>query len=162
MFRRFSRKGPRTPVPPWASHMSSAEWHDFQVDVEAALRALASGFQIAATEAMVTVDLDGKQAVFGLSNPIQWYTQLPPDQRHAEIGRHFRTVIQAYRHADEDAQAARDWSLARQQLRIRLYAEDVLPGAELVARDVGPGLLAVLVRDLPETIATVRPEALSA
>lgn len=143
-------------VPEWASMFVPGEWAWFVTTLAADLdrRGLTHRFDVDA--GCVHVEVTGPVPnVLGLQNLAQLCRGRPREAWAEAVRQHFDVAfdVKDGRAAEE---LARDWSLAREKVKLRLYREDNLPDVPLVTWRVAEGLVAVLTFDLPETVISVR------
>jgi hypothetical protein len=153
-------RGRPEPGPPWASSLDSRGFARFEALLGAdmrrrgwACRREADGLHVEAA------DLPGGRQLFGLSNLAQVCGQIDPGEWAAEIRAHFDTmaVVQAI---GDDLFA--DFERCRPNLRLRLMTADarVVDALKVIRYPIARGLTAVLVLDLPTSVATIpRDEA---
>jgi hypothetical protein len=143
-------------APDWASMFAAEEWAWFMTTLSADLdrRSLTHRFDI--DTGCVHVDVTGAVPnVLGLQNLAQVCRGRPRDAWAEAVRHHFDVAfdVKDGRAAEE---LAKDWGLAREKVKLRLYREESLPDVPLVTWHVAEGLVAVLTFDLPETVMSVR------
>lgn len=150
-----SRKSAAEP-PPWAGFFSGNEYARFRAAVEQDLRGrgLEPAFQ---DDGSVVVHPAGDETTLGLANLAQLCDGSEESDWPALIDEHMSTMIASLFAVDEP-----NWEEARPLLRLRLWAQvDVeSTGMEVVGIPVADDLVAVLVLDFPERIASVHPDLL--
>jgi hypothetical protein len=132
------------------------EWAWFMATVAADLegRDLEHRFEVDA--GCVHVELAGPLPnVLGLQNLAQ-ICRARPREAWADAVRHHFDVAFDVKDGATAEELAKDWSLAREKVKLRLYLEESLPSVPLVTWHVAEGLVAVLTFDLPETVISVR------
>jgi hypothetical protein len=143
--------------PEWASMFAPEEWAWFVATLAADLdrRRITHRFDMEA--GCLHIDVVGPVPnVLGLQNLAQICRARPRDAWAAAMRQHFDIALDPNNSKGAD-ELAKDWSLAREALKIRLYREDHLPnGVELVTWHVAEGLVAVLTFDLPDSVISVR------
>ena len=154
----------REPAPPaWASFWSGAQYTSFLELVKSELTR--RGLQFRMGDGVVHVlDENGgtKTNDLGLQNVAQ-KCRGASDSAWPDILRgHFEQVIGSGRDEIDEAMArANDLGAVREQIKLRLYPRAMmasLPEGALVTWPVADDLLAVLVLDLPQSVATVGGE----
>ena len=143
-------------APDWAAMFAAEEWARFITMLAADLdrRSIRHRFDVDAV--CVHCDISGAvQNVLGLQNLAQICRGRPRDAWAEAIRHHFDVALEVKdgRAAEE---LARDWGLAREKVKLRLYRDESLPDVPLVTWHVAEGLVAVLTFDLPETVVSVR------
>ena len=142
--------------PDWASMFAPAEWAWFVATLGADLDRRGVTHRFDMEEGCLHLDVVSPiPNVLGLQNLAQICRALPRDGWAAAMRQHFDIALDPSnsRGADE---LAKDWSLARGAVKIRLYREDHLPSVPLVTWHVAEGLVAVLTFDLPDSVISVR------
>ena len=154
----------REPAPPaWASFWSGAQYTSFLELVKSELTR--RGLQFRMGDGVVHVlDENGgtKTNDLGLQNVAQ-KCRGASDSAWPDILRgHFEQVIGTGRDEIDEAMArANDLGAVREQIKLRLYPRAMmasLPEGTLITWPVADDLLAVLVLDLPQSVATVGGE----
>lgn len=149
-------------VPDWASFFSPAEHTAFRIEVEEYLRR--HGFEYRMGDGVFWMVPPGGDAVeqFGLQNLAQVCHQVGQPGFAEVIRNHFDSMWKGRDDRDTAEALSDDLERALPYLKLRLYRAEMLErtGADLVSREVAPGLAAVLCFDLPQTVATVGPNAL--
>ena len=151
---RFGRGSGEPPeqVPEWAPYFTAATYAEFLEQVDTALRD--RGIVFRRGDGFVEAETELGPRTWGLANLAQLCNATPRENWAAVIGEH----VEKLRRTDE---ASND--LAAEQalplLRLRLWRRDDLPpGVPLLGRPVADDLVAAIVVDLPESLASVRPE----
>lgn len=144
--------------PDWAPFFSPEEWALFVAAVSDDLEGRAVRHSIDADEGNVRVDLPAGSRVpdvLGLQSIAQVCRARPRGAWGHAIKHHFDVAFDS---TDGDAAEllARDWSLAKSRVKLRLYGEELVPGVPIVTWPVADRLLAVLSFDLPDTVISVR------
>jgi hypothetical protein len=144
-------------VPAWAAAFAPEEWAWLVATLASDLDARGLVHRIDLDTGCVHVE-DADPNVLGLSNLLQVCRARPRDAWPALMKHHFDVAFDAQqaRTADE---LSRDWSLARDHVKLRLYERDTLPDVPLVTWEIADGLVAVLTFDLPDTVISVHLEA---
>jgi len=143
-------------APDWASMFVAEEWARFITTLAADLdrRGIKHRFDI--DTGCVHCDVAGSVPnVLGLQNLAQ-VCRGRPREAWAEAVRHHFDVALDVKDGRAAEELARDWSLAREKVKLRLYREESLPEVPLVTWHVADGLVAVLTFDLPATVISVR------
>jgi hypothetical protein len=143
-------------APDWASMFVAEEWAWFITTVASDLdrRAVSHRFDIDA--GCVHCEVTGNVPnVLGLQNLAQICRGRPRDAWAEAVRHHFDVAFDVKDGATAE-ELAKDWSLAREKVKLRLYREENLPAVPLVTWHVAEGLVAVLTFDLPETVISVR------
>ena len=143
-------------APDWASMFAAEEWAWFITTLATDLdrRGITHRFDI--DTGCVHCDVSGSVPnVLGLQNLAQICRGRPRDAWAEAVRHHFDVALDVKdgRAAEE---LAKDWSLAREKVKLRLYREESLPDVPLVTWHVAEGLVAVLTFDLPDTVISVR------
>ena len=143
--------------PDWAPMFAPEEWAWFVATLAADLdgRGITHRFDMEA--GCLHLDVVGPiPNVLGLQNLAQICRARPRDAWAALMRHHFDIALDPSNSKGAD-DLAKDWTLARDALKIRLYREDHLPsGVQLVTWHVAEGLVAVLTFDLPDSVISVR------
>jgi hypothetical protein len=146
--------------PAWAPFFSPEEWALFVAAVSDDLEGREVQHSIDADEGNVRVDLPAGSRVpdvLGLQNIAQ-VCHARPRAAWADTIRHHFDVAFDSKDGEAAEVLAKDWSLAKTKVKVRLYGEELVPGVPLVNWPVAEGLLAVLSFDLPDTVISVRRE----
>ncbi|MBI2933343.1 MAG: hypothetical protein HYY16_16990 [Planctomycetes bacterium] len=150
--------GSRDDVPDWAKFFPSESYLAFVTALAEDMHRRKARFELA--DGIVAVRRRGRaRQEFGLQNLAQFCHQMPREEWASIIARHFDTLFHI------DAQAARldrlaeNFERVRSCLKIRLYPSDMRGLDFVVRRESAPGLTAVLVYDLPNSVATVHPDS---
>lgn len=151
---RFGRDDEDAPaaVPEWAPFFTADTYRAFLAQVDAALHE--RGITFRRGEGFVEAETELGPRTWGLANLAQLCNATTQDNWPEVIGEH----VEKLRRTDE---AGND--LVAEQalplLRLRLWRRDDLPaGVPLLGRPVADDLVAAIVVDLPESLASVRPE----
>ncbi|MDB4944411.1 MAG: hypothetical protein JWP97_3945 [Labilithrix sp.] len=146
-------------VPGWAATFVPEEWAWFMATVATDLDARNVKHAIDVDSGTVETETPGTGAphLLGLANLVQVCRANGRDHWPALVKHHFDIAFEAA-HTNAAERLARDWSLAREHVKLRLYVRDNLPDVPLVTWEVADELLAVLTFDLPETVISVRLE----
>jgi hypothetical protein len=142
--------------PDWASMFAPEEWAWFVATLAADLdrRGVTHRFDMEA--GCLHLDVVGPiPNVLGLQNLAQICRATPRDRWAGAMRHHFDIALDPNNSKSAD-ELAKDWSLARGAVKIRLYREDHLPSVQLVTWHVAEGLVAVLTFDLPDSVISVR------
>ena len=144
-------------VPDWASMLAAEEWAWFITTLAADLERRAITHRIDIDAGCVNVEVPGPVPnVLGLQNLAQ-ICRGRPREAWAEAIRHHFDVALDVKDGTTAEELAKDWTLAREKVKLRLYREENLPPAvPLVTWHVAEGLVAVLAFDLPDTVISVR------
>ncbi len=143
-------------APEWASMFAPDEWAWFVATLVADLdgRGITHRFDMEA--GCLHIDVVGPVPnVLGLQNLAQICRARRRDAWAGAMKSHFDIALDPRNSKGAD-ELAKDWGLARDAVKIRLYREDHLPSLELVTWHVAEGLVAVLTFDLPESVISVR------
>ncbi|HSV75258.1 MAG TPA: hypothetical protein VLH79_16000 [Chthonomonadales bacterium] len=150
------------PKPEWSVFFSAAEWRRFIEVVCAALESTGRAYRIDAPSGVVYLESGDAESALGLTNLAQMCHAVgDPGEWPEIVARHFQALSQAVDPFEAGGQEAleADFDRARPVLKVRLYPVDYTE-ADLVAFPVADGIIAALTYDLPQTVVTVRPEAL--
>jgi hypothetical protein len=156
----MSKRGDDTAgtVPSWASILAPEEWAWFVATLAADLERRKIAHRIDMDTGCVHLELSTDVPnVIGLSNLLQVCRGRPRDAWDGAIRHHFDVAfdVKDGRTAEE---LSKDWRLARERVKLRLYVRANLPELPLVTWEIADGLVAVLAFDLPETVISVRLE----
>jgi hypothetical protein len=155
---RLFRRDP----PEWAGFMAAEEFRRFDHLLRQELRATGVPHRVDMNQGMVHVQHpDGEPHHLGLGNLAQ-VCHGDPEQMPEHIAQHLRLMIAGHAERESFVESLQgNWEAAAPYLKLRLYPAELGPAAEhLVARRPAEGLLAALVLDLPDSIASVTPELL--
>ncbi len=142
--------------PEWASMFVPEEWAWFIATLTSDLDRRALTHRIDMEAGCVHVELTGPVPnVIGLQNLAQVCRARPRAEWPDVLHHHFDVAFDVKDGATAE-ELAKDWDLAREKVKLRLYREDHLPAVPLVTWHVSEGLVAVLTFDLPETVISVR------
>jgi hypothetical protein len=142
--------------PEWASMFAPEEWAWFVATLAAELDRRGVRHRVDMEAGCLHVEVTGPVPnVLGLQNLAQSCRSRPRDGWAALMKNHFDIALdpKSSKGADD---LAKDWDLARDAVKIRLYRDDHLPSVQLVTWHVAEGLVAVLTFDLPDAVVTVR------
>jgi hypothetical protein len=152
--RLFRRRGGEEPSPPpeWASFLTPEEWQAFVAEVRRALDGVGLPYRL---DPDGFVQFEGSPGQAGLVNLAQMCHASDRADWPELVRTHFRQLLAAEARDTETLGADEALPL----LRLRLWPREQVPeGLDLVARPFADDLLAALVLDLPETVASVKPE----
>jgi hypothetical protein len=139
-------------APGWASFMQAEEYRAFEAAVAADLEG--RGLTVRIVDDGAFVGEGEEERVYGLSNLAQLCHQLDRGEWTTAIASHFTNTFDAQTALERIA----DYGYAKDLLKVRVYrSADYRPEdlAHLVKRTLSPELVAVLVADLPTTVATI-------
>ena len=144
-------------VPDWAAMFAAEEWAWFIATLAADLDGRGITHRIDVDAGCVNVEIPGPVPnVLGLHNLAQ-ICRGRPREAWAEAMRHHFDVAFDVKDGTTAEELAKDWTLAREKVKLRLYREENLPPAvPLVTWHVADGLVAVLAFDLPDTVISVK------
>lgn len=145
-------------VPTWASFFDDGEYETFMRVVE---DDLARRGEISIEDGVAELEIEGGgQHRLGLQNLAQLCNQVDREQWDALVREHFDRVIVSTHTHDLEA-IGRDFEQVRRIVKVRLYARDSLGDLtdSTIHRALGEDLVAVLVYDLPDAVATVPTDA---
>jgi len=155
--RRTRDAGPRA-VPGWADFLEPEQLRAFMEVLELALAE--RELEAVQREGVVAVALpDGRPLQLGLRNLAQRCAHLEPGRWADVVGEHIDTLLGA--EAEVDAIDRADFDAVRPLLKVRLYPSEALEQSQadaVILAHPCPGLAAVLVYDLPNTVSSV-PQA---
>ncbi len=146
-------------VPSWASILRTRGVGVVRRDARRRARRRGVPHRIDMETGCIHVDRQGDAPnILGLSNLLQ----ICPRSSRARPGpapshAHFDVAFDVKDGATAE-QLAKDWTLARERVKLRLYVRSNLPDVPLVTWELAEGLVAVLTFDLPETVISVRLE----
>lgn len=148
-------------TPQWASFFPAGQFPQFIAAVEQELGR--RGFVHRLADGVVHIERAGQpESPFGLQNLAQkCFASGDEAAWPTVIAEHFQSVVDAEKHHADLQERAKTLAGVRHQLKLRLFPEDMAAGLsedQLVFRRPAAGLLAVLVIDLPTTVATVSVE----
>lgn len=146
-------------VPAWASFFEPVEWAFFRSLVDEALgrRGVTPEWWEDGT-AVAFVHGEHGTVTMGTGNLAQMLHQVPNrDDWRKMVGHHVRVFFGALADAVDNAEAAgSDFSAVKDELKIRLFPEAAATeNVPVLSIPVMPGVVAVLVRDLPDSVVTV-------
>lgn len=154
-------------APAWAAPLDAGGHHAFLVALEADMSVRGRPYRI--EDGFVVTDLGAPgmspDTELGLMNLAQLCAALPREQWPLAIKQHFDNLASAARDDAELDQIGTDLDRVRHLLKVRVYPSDELGGIPLEppARwEIGPGLVAAFVYDLPTSVRTVSPGHLAA
>ncbi len=145
-------------VPTWASFFDEDEYESFMRVVE---DDLARRGEISIEDGVAELEIEGGgQHRLGLQNLAQLCNQVDHEQWDALVREHFDRVIVSTHTHDLEA-IGRDFDQVRKIVKVRLYARESLGDLteSTIHRALGEDLVAVLVYDLPDAVATVPTDA---
>jgi hypothetical protein len=145
-------------VPAWANFFDDDAFGAFVAEVE---RDLARRGHAVIEDGVADLEIDGgDRHRLGLQNLAQLCNQVERDDWPELVREHFDRVILSTHTHDLDA-LGHDFEAVKPLLKVRLYARESLGELETntVHRPMGEELVAVLVYDLPDAVATVPVEA---
>ena len=150
--------GREDPVPGWAEFFQAEDFRIFMAALRQDLAGRAIPHEVdAAAGGVRLTQPDGDSQTLGLLNLAQVCHQAPRGEWPELIARHLTLSLDiAGAGADFVESLETDFARAKSKLKLRLYPEDYANrGLPLVYQPVADGLIAVLVYDLPESIASV-------
>jgi hypothetical protein len=143
-------------APEWAAMFAPEEWAWFVATLVAELDRRGITHRIDMEAGCLHVEVLGPVPnVLGLQNLAQMCRARPRDGWPGLFRHHFDIALDPKSSRNAEA-LAKDWDLARDAVKIRLYREDHLPSVQLVTWHVAEGLVAVLTFDLPDRVVSVR------
>jgi hypothetical protein len=146
----------RGAVPEWAAFLSPDDYAAFRTALQAELTAQGLAHRLDARAGTVTIPREGEPAQLGLQNLAQVCGQVAREEWPAVIRRHLEIILVGSPASTELLDAlAGDYERAREVLKVRLYPAGYGGEVPLVSEPVADDLVAVLVYDLPDSIATV-------
>lgn len=161
-FLKFWRKEPKASAPEWASFLTPLQYEAFEAAVRAEVAKLGS-FEMADGVIHLQPHDGSEPQRLGLRNVARKCVNAPMERFPQIIEEHFATVFGP--NSDRALAAALEASAesAAPYLKPRLFEEASVAALvhHLVYRPVAPGILAVLVMDLPNTVATVSAETVA-
>lgn len=143
-------------VPVWASFFDAEAWTLFTTLVEEGVRRRNMEPRWFDQSSAVEFDHPERGTLkMGLSNLAQMLHQVPD---HSEwkrmIGHHLRVFFASLDEVEELKQSA--FAEAKDELKVRLYpAVQITDDVPVISLPVMPGIVAVLARDLPDSVVTV-------
>ena len=146
---------PSDRVPEWASFLSPKQYQAFLAAVEGELRRRGADYRLGEAEVVISDDH------FGLLNLAQMCHQAPRKQWADLVRQYFEDVFMA-RAAAERPPRIEPLAEAGPSLRVRLMPPEAAAGIQGAKKEIAPGLVAVLARDLPTQVRTVSPDELAA
>lgn len=160
--RLFGKQGDREPTPEWANFLGDS-YLAFAATVRGDLDRRELAYTLDDDEG--SVSLTGEESEgqkFGLSNLAQTCHEYPRRKWRSIVQNHFDGVFRIASTVDSElVKLGADFSTARKLLKVRLYPED-MAGMEFTAqRPIADGILAVLVYDLPDSVASVSTDHVS-
>lgn len=147
-------------VPEWARFFEPDQFGDFLSLVREALVDEGAEHDLDIDQGLVEVHpLDAEPRLLGLGNLAQACRQIARDQWAEAISGHIHQLLRIPEQDGELIERFGDnFELARDYLKVRLFAEGLPNEDLLVVRRPMEGVLKVLVYDLPDAIATVPRE----
>jgi len=148
---------PSEPSQPRNDILGAIEYRRFMGLVSAELRAR----DVSATVGGDWVQISGgksKTTTLGLRNLMQLCKSSPHEDWGSIISEHFENLLETMRQQGLVAQAMQDFERVRPCLVVRLYAAASVPAAtreQLVTRTDLPGMVTVLMVDLPRAVESV-------
>jgi hypothetical protein len=143
----------------WASFFQEAELEHFLELVGNELEKRELAHELG--DGVINLSVGGEAQELGLQNLAQVCHQAGREHWSEVISEHFDAVLSRAAEAEELDRVIETYSGARPLLRLQLYPEDTFSGDKadiVVKQSVAPGVSAVLVFDLPSSIASVKPE----
>ena len=160
LFGRLRAKSPDSePTPDWASFMGE-QYAPFAQAVRADLDRRGLAYELNSEEGAVELtESDPAGQKFGLGNLAQ-VCHTSPRRKWAEVIReHFDILFRIATGANSELdELSEDFDRARPLLKVRLYPEDMAGREFMVSRSPAEGIVAALVYDLPDSIASVNVE----
>jgi hypothetical protein len=143
--------GSRDDVPGWARFFEPGAFRAFLAVLDAELRRRSLDYDIA--DGVLRLAGTG-QGEYGLVNLAQVCNLAPRNEWTALVASHFDTLLAGESESASLDGLAADFEKARPLLKVRLYS-DAYPAGAAVHRAPAPGVVAVLVYDLPNSVASV-------
>lgn len=156
--------GPGRSVPHWARFMDSGSFQVLVDLIAAEFEHRAIPFEFNIDDGLIQLPERGKEgAALGLLNLAQMCHRAPLHQWPTIVAQHVSRSIDLAKECDDSLDLlAGDLEQARKHLKVRLYPSDVGSDIFLTVREPMPGVKAVLVYDLPETIHSVHADHVQA
>jgi hypothetical protein len=146
--------------PDWAPFFAPEEWAIFVATLGWDLDRRGMKHRIDLDSGCVHVEIPPQMRVpnvLGLQNIAQVCRGRPRDRWAELIAHHFDVAFDVKDGIAADA-LAKDWSRAKDAVKLRLYVEQHVPNVPVVTWPIADGLVAVLTFDLPDTVISVRSE----
>jgi len=155
LFRRAPDEGPR---PAWLAGYDQRSWNAWAAALRAELARAGVECDVRFEEGVVVLRGEGrKDQRLGLGNLAQLCLATPRREWRTIIARHLELTLRMLeRSGDVLDQLASDFGRAREVLKVRLFSSDVPNQENMVVRSPAHGLVAALVYDLPDSVASVR------
>lgn len=145
--------GSRDDVPEWAHFFAPGAYRGFLEAVSGDMKRRRARFEL--REGVLVVE----RQEYGLQNLAQLCHQCPGAEWPSIVAKHFDALFDIGKETAELDRLADDFDRVRRHLKVRLYPTDMQGLEFVVRREPAPGLVEVLVYDLPNTIATVHPDS---
>jgi len=151
---------PEEPAPEWASFFRPGGYHAFEALVRENLESRGLGFELLPEEGMVRLEGVGKESSqLGLGNLAQICNQSPRRAWTTIVSGHFDMVLKTAKDAEATwDRLAAEFEEARSIIKVRLYPADVANKDFMAWREPADGLIATLVYDLPQSVASVHKD----
>lgn len=157
--RLLGRESDQEPTPGWAEFMGDG-FGGFARTVRADLDARNLEYSFEAEEGCINTTGQGREGQkFGLGNLAQLCSQNPRRKWAGLVKQHFDTILNISNQADSALDAyGEDFEAARSLIKVRLYPDD-MAGLEFMTTQIpAEGIVAGLVYDLPESVASVHSD----
>lgn len=151
---------PDIPTPEWAHFFAPGGYAAFETALRKDLDSRNLPFELIADEGVVMLTGEGiESGQFGLGNLAQLCNQSPRRFWAKLIADHFDMVLQTAKSAESSLDRfENDFEAAREVLKVRLYPSDMPNRDFMVFREPADGLIAALVYDLPQSVASVHKD----
>lgn len=163
--RRLFGSAPTTPPPDWATFFTGRQYAAFITLVTNHLQQQGAPFTVEDGLVRLGKEGDPEHRQLGLLNLAQ-KCHLQEERHWARtIADHFTTVERSQREGDALEERLQDFAKVSELLAVRLWPVSYrgqLDDDHLVFREDLPGVLSVLVYDLPSTIRNVSPQEMEA
>jgi len=156
--------GTNDPLPDWASFFTAEEVRSFTTELRRDLAGRGFPHELDPQAGTLQITPPGAEPQqLTLISLAQVCRATPLSDWPNSIKRHLDAMISALTDGRATVdQLGDDFDRARPLLRLRLYQDEYLEsGVPMVYRTLAEGLIAVLVYDLPQSIATVPPDHLA-
>ena len=155
----LGRNGDPTPPPGWATFFKPGGYAQFEEQIRADLGARGYKFELFPEEGYVRLDHpDLQNSQLGLGNVAQHCAQNPPRRTKEIIKNHFDLIFNNLEERLKLTERFGNFDEARKVIKVRLYPADISGRDFMVKREPAFGLLAALVLDLPQEVASVHKE----
>lgn len=148
--------GPPPPDPPdWARFFDARGYLAFQEAVRRDLEQRGLEFQIAEDGGVIELLHNEDTYSLGLGNLAQICNQNPRWKWAGVVRDHFDRILNTTAQTDVLDALGADFETGRDCLKLRLFPADLAAQDSMIVRPLADGLIAAIVFDLPESVASV-------